>query len=180
MRFSVTILAASSALILSACDAENSDTSASEGSDTGEYTIDRDSGSTSMTIDTPQGEVSMRSGADVEVELPDGFTIIEGADIISTTIVDQADGAGALVLFNTDNSPEQVADHYRAQAEAAGIDIQIETSINGGRMLGGEGTSGTTFSVTAYPSEGDGEGEDGADDDAQAGETRVQLVVGRR
>ena len=175
-RFSVTILVAAGTLTLSACGGETTETFATEDGDTGEYTIDQESGSTSMTIDTPEGEVSMRSGADVEAELPDGFTIMDGAQIVSTTIIDQADGAGALVLFNTNQSPQAVADYYRAQAEAAGIEIQIETSINGGRMVGGEGASGTTFSVTAYPVEA----EEGEDTSAQESGTRVQLVVGRR
>ncbi|MEP3421875.1 MAG: hypothetical protein ABJN35_09095 [Erythrobacter sp.] len=138
-------------MALTACGSENSGTFTTEDGETGEYTIDQDSGAASMTIDTPDGEVSMRSGAAVDVDLPDGFTIVDGAEVLSTTIIDQADSKGALVTFNTDRTPDQVVEHFRAQAEAAGIDIQIETSINGGRMLGGESPSGTTFSITAYP-----------------------------
>jgi len=79
--------------------------------------------------------------------------------VISNTVVDAADGKGALVTFNSEKSPQEIADFYRAQAENAGVEIQIETSINGGKMLGGESADGLTFSILAYPNdEEDGEG----------------------
>ncbi len=154
-----------SALILTACGSESSGEFATEGGETGEYTIDRSSGEASMTVDTPEGEVSMRTGADVPIDLPAGFSLIGGAKVLSNTVVDQAEGKGSLITFTTDKSPEEIAEFYRAEAEAAGIEIQIETSINDGRMLGGEGATGTTFSITAYPTE------DG---------TTGQLVIGEK
>ncbi|MFU7529141.1 hypothetical protein [Qipengyuania sp. ASV99] len=152
MRF-LTIAIPAAALALSACGSETSGEFTTEDGETGEYTIDQESGAASMTIDTPDGEVSMRSGADVPLDLPAGFSLISGAKVISNTVVDQADGKGTIISFTSEKAPEAIAEYYRKEAEAAGIDIQIETSINGGKMLGGEGPSGTTFSVTAYPSD---------------------------
>lgn len=146
-------ISTAAALTLTACGSESSGDFTTEDGETGEYTIDQSSGGASMTVETPEGEVSMRTGAEVPIDLPAGFSLIDGAKVVSNTVVDQADGRGALVTFTSDKSPEEIADFYRAQAQTAGIDVQIETSINGGKMLGGEGASGTTFSITAYPSD---------------------------
>jgi len=151
MRLSF-ILAAASALALTACGSESSGEFTTEDGETGEYTIDQDSGSATMTVETPDGEVRMRTGADVTEELPAGFTLVSGAKVLSNTIVDQGETKGSLTTFQTDKSPDDIVAHYRAEAESAGIKIQIETSMNGGKMIGGENEdNGTTFSVSAFP-----------------------------
>ena len=156
MRYSTLIASAALALTLTACGSEREGTFTTEEGDTGEYSIDTDTGETSMTIETEDGVATLRAGPDVDAELPGGFSIIDGAEVMSNTVVDAADGKGALVTFNSDKSPEEIADLYRAQAESAGVEIQIETSINGGKMLGGEGPDGLTFSILAYPNEEEG------------------------
>ncbi len=157
MRISAVLkstFAAASLLALAACGAEESGSFTTDEGDTGEYRIDSESGEASMTVETPDGDVTMRTGADIPVDLPAGFTLIDGAQVLNNITIGQADGKGALITFLSDKSPKEITDFYRAQAEAAGIAIQIETDINGGSMLGGEDeTSGATFSITAYPGE---------------------------
>lgn len=155
MRVSFIALAAIGSLALGACGgSETSGEFTTEDGETGEYTVDNDTGEQSMTVTTPDGAVSMRSGADVPVNLPAGFSLIGGSEVVSNTIIDQGPTKGALLTFTSDKSPEEIAAHYRAEAEDAGIAIQIETSMNGGRMIGGENkATGTTFSVSAYPGE---------------------------
>lgn len=156
MRNSAFLTAAATALALTACGSETSGTFETDEGETGEYTIDRDNGESTMTVTTPDGDVSMRSGADVPVDLPAGFSLISGADVVSNTVIDQGGTKGSLVTFRSDKSPQEIADFYRAEAGRADIKIQIETDMNGGKMLGGENeATGTTFSITAYP---DGEG----------------------
>ena len=58
-----------------------------------------------------------------------------------------------LVTMQSDDSPEAVAGFYKDQAVKAGIDIQMEMSTNGGRMIGGESNEGLTFSIIASPEE---------------------------
>ncbi len=149
----ITALAITATLALAACGSDQSETAASADADGSGSSIDTESGEANFTLDTPEGEATLRAGPDVEVDLIDGFTLIEGAEVVSNTVVDTAAGKGAIVTFKSDKSPEGIAEHYRGQAEAAGIDIQIETAINGGKMLGGESESGTTFSITAYPTD---------------------------
>ncbi len=148
------LITAACALALTACGSENSGTFETEDGETGEYTIDDESGESTMTVTTPDGDVTMRSGAEVPVDLPGGFSLIPGAQVVSNTLINQSETKGALVTFLSDRTPEQIADYYREEAEAAGIEIQIETSMNDGRMLGGENEeAGMTFSITAYPGE---------------------------
>lgn len=148
------LIMATAALALAACGSETSGTFTTEEGESGEYTIDAENGESSMTVTTPDGDVTMRSGADVPVDLPGGFSLIPGAEVISNTVIDQEGGKGSLLTFLSDKSPQQVADFYRAEAEAAGIAIQIETTMNDGKMLGGEDKDrGLTFSITAYPGE---------------------------
>lgn len=129
-----------------------------------EYVIDSDTGEESMTITTPDGEVAMRSGSAVPIDLPAGFSVMDDARIISNTVVDQTDGKGAIVAFETTQNLEDVIAFYRDQAEAAGVNLEVDMTVNESRVLAGESASDLTFSLNANPiAEG----------------TRVQLVVGQ-
>ncbi|AWW75298.1 hypothetical protein CD351_12745 [Erythrobacter sp. KY5] len=150
---------------MTACGSETEGSFATDDGETGEYVIDNEDGESTMTITTSDGEVNVRSGSSVAVDLPDGFSLISGAQVVSNTVFDQGGTKGSLISFRSSMSPDEVASFYRAQAEDAGVEIQIETTMNGGKMLGGENeATGLTFSVTAYP-----------DDD---GMTLGQLTVG--
>lgn len=160
----IYLVAPVAALALISCGSEaNREDSRSADDRRGEYTIDPETGERTMTVDTPEGAVQLRSGPDVAIDLPAGFTVMDTARIIENTVVDQADGKGALILFETDEPPEDVAAFYRDQAEAAGIELEIDTEINGNRMLGGKADSGITFSLGTSATDSG---------------TRAQLVVG--
>ena len=164
MLRTITIIAA--AALASACGSETSGEFTTDDGGSGEYSVDRSTGETTATIETADGTATMRSGANVPVDLPDGFTLYPGASVISNTVVNHADGSGNMLLIQTDDSPDEVVAHYRSQAEAAGIDIQIEMTVNDGKMIGGEGPDGTTFSLNAST---DGEGP-----------TQAQLMIGSK
>lgn len=153
------------AVALAGCGSENSGTIEGENGETGEYTIDRATGETSATITTDEGTATLRSGAGVAIDLPAGFTGYPGATIISNTVVNQSQGSGAMLFFETEDSPEDVVAFYKRQAEAAGVKIQLNASMNGSSMIGGESEDGLTFSVNANPGEE---------------RTSAQLIVGRK
>ncbi|MEE4154292.1 MAG: hypothetical protein V2I27_09045 [Erythrobacter sp.] len=152
-------------LALAACGSESSGTIEGENGERGEYTIDQSTGETKATIRTDEGTATLRSGADVEVDLPAGFTAYPGATIVSNTVVNQAQGSGSMLFFETDDPPADVIAFYKRQAEAAGVDIQLDATINGGAMIGGENPDGLTFSVNANPGEE---------------RTSAQLIVGNK
>ncbi|WP_298303904.1 hypothetical protein [uncultured Erythrobacter sp.] len=149
---SAIALSAAGALLLIGCGSETSGEFTTDDGETGEYTIDQTSGESSMTVETEDGTVSMRTNTETPDSLPAGLTLFSGAEVLSNTIIDQGDTKGSLTTFRTDETPDEIVAHYREEAEDAGITIQIETSMNGGKMIGGENEqTGTTFSVSAFP-----------------------------
>lgn len=154
MRIAALIWVGGTALMLAACGSETSGEFTTKDGENAEYTIDKETGETSMTVKGPEGTATLRSGAEVPVSLPGGFTLYPGAKVVTNTVVKQADGQGTMVMFETDASPDKVITHYREQAKAAGFDIQLEMTTNGTTMIGGERKDGSTLSVTASPGEG--------------------------
>jgi len=156
MRTTALALMGSAAIMLAACGSETSGTFTTEDGGNAEYTIDKDSGETSMTVEGPDGTATMRSGADVPVDLPIGFSLFPGSTVITNTVVNQPDGKGTMVMFESDGMADAVMAHYRKQAEAAGFDIQLEMNTNGSMMIGGERKAdGSTMSITATANAGD-------------------------
>ena len=139
-----------SALLLAGCGSETSGEFTTEDGENAEYTIDKATGETSMTIDGPDGTATLRSGAEVPVSLPDGFSLFPGSKVVTNTVVNQPDGQGTMVMFEASAPADKIVAHYRDQAKAAGFDIQLEMNTNGTMMIGGERKDdGSTLSVTA-------------------------------
>ncbi|QUL38244.1 hypothetical protein [Erythrobacter sp. JK5] len=166
MRSLSTIFAGSVALLLAACGSERSGEFTTEDGESGTYTIDGGSAEASATIETPDGTATMRSGANVPVDLPGGFTLYPGASVVSNTTIDHADGKGTMLMLQTGDAPEKVIGHYRKQAEAADVKIQLQMTTEQGMMIAGEGPGGLTVSVNASR---DGDGP-----------TQAQLMLGQR
>ncbi|GAA0768293.1 hypothetical protein FHS52_001488 [Erythromicrobium ramosum] len=154
MRKAALVLAGGVALMLSACGSETSGEFTTADGENAEYTIDKDTGETSMTIKGEDGEATLRSGADVPVNLPAGFTLFPGSKVITNTVVNQPDGQGTMVAFEADAPADKVVAHYRDAAKAAGFDIQLEMTTNGTVMIGGERKADES-SITVTATTGD-------------------------
>lgn len=150
MRKTALIVAGGAAVLLAACGSETSGEFTTEDGKNAEYSIDKDTGETSMTVEGPDGTATLRSGTDVPVTLPTGFSLFPGSKVITNTVVKQPDGTGTMISFETDAPSDTVVAHYRNQAKSAGFDIQLEMNTNGTQMIGGERKSdGSSLSVTA-------------------------------
>ncbi len=103
-------------------------------------------------------ETVVHTGGNVVVDLPDGFAIYPGAQVVSNTSMTSAEGAGAMVVMTSDADPEAMVAHYRKQAEAAGVNIEMEMNSNGTLMIAGELPEGGAFSFTAMPAEDGSQG----------------------
>lgn len=158
------IITCAAALALAACGSETSGEFTTEDGESGEYTVDPETGETTMTIDTPDGETSLRAGSDVTPDLPDGWSLYPGAKVVNAINVAGADGGGSMVTMTTDASVEDVIEHYRAQAEATGFPIEMELTMEASRIIGGQKSDGSTFSVSVVP-------------DAEGGPSTVQLTL---
>ncbi|HSJ79366.1 MAG TPA: hypothetical protein VK913_11590 [Erythrobacter sp.] len=149
MRKSGLALASVAALALAACGSETSGEFTTEDGKNAEYTIDKDTGETSMTIKSEDGTATLRSGSDVPVNLPSGFSLLSGSKVINSTVVNQPDGQGTMVMFETDAKSDAVIAHYREQAKSAGFDIELEMNTNETAMIAGKRESdGSSLSVT--------------------------------
>jgi len=146
------IAIAAALLALAGCGSD--DTTTVETDDgTAKISVDTEGGDNSMTITTDEGEVKISGGAGQKVDMPAGFTVYPGAEVINSSSVVHADGAGVRVMMSTEASPVQVVDYYRRQAEAAGIAIKSEATVGQQIMVGGEGDNGLTFSLTTIAGE---------------------------
>ena len=98
-------------------------------------------------------------------ELPAGFSTYPGAQIVTSSRIEAADGSGTLVVMHSADSREDVIAFYREQAEAAGVVLANVEEINDTVLvLRGQGPDGIDFGVGASP------GRDGG--------TEIQLTVG--
>ena len=148
-RLTTAALTSALALALAACGSGTSGTFEDENGETGSYQVDRDGDETTATVKTADGTMRMRSGADVPVDLPRGFSIYPGATIISNTTFDGEQGKGALVSIESSDAAAELVDFYKGQAEKAGVDIEMEMTAGDMSMIGGRTDGGTTFSFTA-------------------------------
>jgi hypothetical protein len=143
-------LAATLAAMLAACGSETSGEFTTEDGKNAEYTIDKDSGETTMTITGEDGDATLRAGANVPVTLPDGFSLFPGTKVISNAVVSQPDGQGTMIQFEADAPADKVIAHYREQAKAAGFAIELEMNTNGTQMIAGQRKDDSaSLSVTA-------------------------------
>ena len=140
-------------VLLGACGSETSGSFETEDGGEGTYTVDQENGGGSISIKTDDGEFNMTSGEDVVVELPAGFTVYPGADVVTQTNADYGEGSTSSVMMTSDDSVADMVAHYRKQAEAAGIEITSEMKVNETQIIGGESDDGLTFSFNAAPDE---------------------------
>ncbi|MFL0356069.1 hypothetical protein ACI5KX_06275 [Erythrobacter sp. GH1-10] len=164
MLRTTTIFAAT--VLLAACGSETSGEFTTGDGETGEYTIDETTGETTASITTDESTATLRSGANVEVDLPSGFSLYPGAEVVSNTVVDHAGGKGVMLVMQSSDSTEDLIEFYREQAEEAGIKVELDMRMNEMMMLGGQADDGTTFSFNTSPSDDGG--------------NRAQLIVGTK
>jgi len=91
----------------------------------------------------------------------------------------------------SDASAAELAAFYREQAQAAGVAIELDMTVDDGIMLGGTGADGLNFSLNTVPEEvvpdeESSDGESGKDNDAEPirpkredGRITAQLVVSK-
>ena len=141
------IALAIAALCLASCGSDASGSFDGDDGESGSYRIDEDSGETVAEIKTRDGKATIRSGEGVPVKLPNGFSLYPGAKVMNNTTFAMDDSSGALIIFESEAQPQAIADFYRKQADAAGIELELEMSINDGEILGGKSAGGRTFSL---------------------------------
>lgn len=144
-----SIIGMALAIWLAGCSGESSGTFGDGDDGSGTYAVERDGEGVTARMETDDGTAVMRSGADVPVDLPHGFTIYPGATVSTNTVFAEAGSKGALVTMESDAAPEDMIAFYRRQAESAGVDITLDMTTDTMRMIGGKARDGSPFSFTA-------------------------------
>lgn len=151
-------------LALTACGGSDTNTIETEDG-TAEYSVDGAEGDAEIRFTDNEGnETVMTAGSDADAQFPDGFSIYPGASVASNTVISGSEGEGNMIAITSSASPEELAAHYRAEAEAAGFEIQMEMNSGDTVVIGGEGPSNSFFSFNASP---------------EGGGTSAVLMVGR-
>lgn len=158
-------LALSLAVALAACGSDQSGTLEDGEGGEGTYEVDTENGVTTSEITTEDGTARMESGAGVKAKLPDGFSIMPGANVVSSSNITTEQGSGSMTMMEIAKPADEVVAFYRKQAEAAGIKIQLDMNSDGTRMIGGEGKGEVSFSLTTTETDG---------------KTSAQLMVGSK
>lgn len=93
--------------------------------------------------------VTLRSGDEVPVRLPPGFTLYPGARVIANTAVERGAARRVLLVFETPDPLAKVMLFYRAQAQGAGVALTLDLNGSGAASIGGHTPAGSGFTLTA-------------------------------
>jgi len=150
------LLVLNCALALAACGSASEGSFETEDGGEGTYSVDADGDGSSVNIRTEEGELNIRSGADLDVDLPAGFDLYRGSTVVTNSSVKHEQGNMTAVMIVVKEDPAVLAEYYRGQAGAAGYEISTEVKTGAMIMFGGKNGAGENFSFNANPNE-DGE-----------------------
>ena len=91
----------------------------------------------------------MRSGRDVPLLLPPGFSLYPEAEVTNNTRVERADGVLLSLDFTSADAPEQLIEYYRAEGEAARYAIETRLDAGPTRIISGQAPNGDTLALLA-------------------------------
>nr|WP_137677887.1 hypothetical protein [Parerythrobacter lutipelagi] len=153
--------------LLAACSGEGAQVSEAEADASATTEVERsaDGETRTTTIPTEGGTATMRSGPGAAIDLPLGFEVYPGAQVLQSTSFAQNGDKGALLTFVSDSSPEDLIAYYRKKADQAGIEIEMELTTDNSMIIGGKGAKDVIFSFSTVP---------GGD----KGKTQGQLMIG--
>ncbi len=141
--------------MLAACGGPGEGSFTNEDGETVDYDIDSSGEESTFTMRGDDGEeIEINTGTSVEADLPGGFTLYPGATVVSTSNVSVNEGKGTIVFMTSSDSPAELADFYKAQAEAAGIAINMENTSATSKMIAGQNEAGDSFTISANATDG--------------------------
>lgn len=138
--------------LVAGCGPDQSDSFATQEGE-GRYTVDTKGGETRLEVDTAEGTATVRSGANVPVDLPAGFSVYPGATIVNSSMAAQGEGRVASIMMQTGNSMDEVIAFYREQAERNGVSVENETSSPRLRAFAGRSDAVEQMAVVATRSD---------------------------
>jgi len=95
------------------------------------------------------GHVAMRTGPQVPIALPSGFTLCPGGKIEASTMVERKARRHVLIEFTCPDPPRETIALFRRQVDAAGVKLALDLSGSESASLGGTLANGQTISISA-------------------------------
>lgn len=94
-------------------------------------------------------EIRLEDATTAEEALPEGFSLPADTRIASNMKVSMANGEGFVILLDSTRSPEDLENHFRSEAEAAGFAVSTSTNPDGQQQLAGLREDGMQFDFAA-------------------------------
>lgn len=149
-----TILAG--ALVLAACGGAKEDTTTIETNDGKvQLSVDENGEGGSYRITTEDGVMTAQSGGSLNVQLPAGYSLYPGANVVSQSTIKTDQGSNLNVAMEIAGGADPIVDFYRKQATAAGVSIESEIKTGEMQIISGKDKAGMVFSLSVFPG-GDG------------------------
>ncbi|MEH6789389.1 hypothetical protein [Parasphingorhabdus sp.] len=150
------ILTATFAITLAACGGNDSETASGTFDDgdgnAGSYSVRGNDENSETVIQSDKGEVRIATGDRALGDLPMGITLYPGA-AVQSSMTGTGDGqSGAMLVFQTGDSVEDVIAFYRKQLKSKGIDVTSEVRSGDMQMIGGERANGEGVHISANAS----------------------------
>ena len=119
----------------------------------GSYAPTGEEANSQTVVKANQGMVRIAMGDKAAEDLPMDIKLYPGADIQTSMAGAGERKSGAMVVFTTSDSAEDVIDFYRKELESKGIGFKKEIRSGDKRTISGERTSGegVHVSVTKSP-----------------------------
>ena len=138
--------------LLAACGASEDEPPRDDPQPKGHYVVDPETGAKRASITNEDGTTILRAGDGSEgevAELPTGFTVYPDAEIRSTVEVGRGERRSVTMTLASDAPPADMIAFYRAEAEAAGVAVDVELATDTLSMVGGRAEDGTHFTFQA-------------------------------
>ncbi|WP_369027112.1 hypothetical protein [Qipengyuania sp. RANM35] len=137
-------------MLLAACSPGNKEAADAETTSNEVGSYEMSGGETTARIRAEDGSItSMRSGSQVPVSLPAGFSVAPGFTVLNNTHVERGDARYVLLTMEGAQPVAQVVGFYRKQAEAAGIEVNVDVTAADSTTIAGKSRSGLAFSLMA-------------------------------
>jgi hypothetical protein len=118
----------------------------------GSYSVRGDDENSETVIKSDKGEIRIASGDKAAKDLPMDIKLYPGAEV-QTSMTGMGEGkSGAMLVFRTSDSAEDVIDFYRKQLKSRNIDINTEIKSGDMQMIGGERADGEGVHISATKS----------------------------
>ncbi len=119
---------------------------------TASYSVRGEGENSETVIKSDKGEVRIASGDKAARELPMDIKLYPGAEV-QTSMTGMGEGkSGAMLVFRTDDSVDDVIEFYRNQLKSNNIDVKTEVKAGDMQMIGGERADGEGVHISATKS----------------------------